>query len=142
MRATHFRLVSRANKSAASGKAPTSLSLFDQGIVQILEASVTGLQPKQTYVLAFSRRPDGGGPLEPLSAFMTNPAGAAIVNTTGPVRQIVRGEAGYIRRYFVIAPATMGPSGTTVQYCPPNMTGCAEQRKMSQAGSPVQVQAS
>jgi len=140
--ATHFRLVSRANKSAASGKAPTSLSLFDQGIVQILQASVTGLQPKQTYVLALSRRPDGGGPLEPLSAFMTNPAGAAIVNTTGPVRQIVRGEAGYIRRYFVIAPATMGHSGTSVQWCPPDMTGCAEQRKMSQVGSPVQVQPS
>ena len=110
--------------------------------MQILQASVTGLLPKQTYVLALSRRPDGGGPLEPLSAFMTNPAGAAIVNTTGPVRQIVRGEAGYIRRYFVIAPATMGQSGTSVQWCPPGMTGCSEQRKMSQVGSPVQVQAS
>jgi YVTN family beta-propeller protein len=138
--ATQFLLTSRANRSAGGTKAPTSLTLFDQGIVQILEASVTGLQPKQTYILAFSRRPDGSGPLEPLSAFMTNPAGAAIVNTTGPVRQIVRGEDGYTRRYFVIAPATMGPSGTAVQYCPPDMTGCTEQRKMSQVGSPVQVQ--
>jgi YVTN family beta-propeller protein len=139
--ATRFFLASRTNKSAAGRKAPTSLTLFDQGIVQILEAAVTGLQPKQTYVLAFSRRPDGSGPLEPLSAFTTNPAGAAIVNTTGPVRQIVRGENGYTRRYFVIAPATMGVSGTTVQYCAPSMDGCTEQRKMSQVGSPVQVQA-
>src|SRR5712675_1593251 len=35
-----------------SGKAPTSVSLFDQGLIQVLEASVTGLEPKQKYVLA------------------------------------------------------------------------------------------
>ena len=31
--------------------------------------------------------------MEPLAAFMTNPAGAAIVNATGPIRQIVKGDA-------------------------------------------------
>src|SRR5262249_39836918 len=38
---------------------PTSVSLFDQGLTQVLQASVTGLEPKQSYVLALS--PDPGG---------------------------------------------------------------------------------
>ena len=51
------------------------MSLFDQGLTQVLQASVTGLEPKQPYVLALAGEADGGGELEPLSAFMTNPAG-------------------------------------------------------------------
>src|ERR1700756_3363248 len=31
------------------GQAPTSVSLFDQGLIQVLQASVTGLTPKQKY---------------------------------------------------------------------------------------------
>jgi hypothetical protein len=62
------------------------VSLFDQGLVQILEASVTGLAPKQAYVLALAETADGSGALQPLAAFTTNPAGAAIVNATGPIR--------------------------------------------------------
>ena len=38
--------------------APTSMSLFDQGLVQVLQASVTGLEPKHTYVLALSLNPN------------------------------------------------------------------------------------
>jgi hypothetical protein len=55
------------------------------------------------YVLALSERADGGGKLEPLQGFMTNPAGSAIVNAVGPIRQIVQGEADTPRRYLVIA---------------------------------------
>ena len=68
---------------------PTSVSLFDQGLIQVLQASVTGLEPKQKYVLALSEQADGGGTLQPLAAFMTNAAGSAIVNAAGPIRQIV-----------------------------------------------------
>ena len=39
--------------------------------------SVTGLQPGQKYVLALAEQEDGSGPLQPLAAFMTNPAGSA-----------------------------------------------------------------
>src|SRR5246127_2420696 len=67
-------------RDAGDSKAPTSVSLFDQGLIQILQASVTGLQPKQKYVLALSEHEDGSGRLQPLAAFMTNPAGSAIVN--------------------------------------------------------------
>ena len=100
---------------AAGAKAPTSVSLYDQGLVQVLEASVTGLEPKQPYVLAFSERADGGGKLELLEGFMTNPAGSAIVNAIGPIRQIVEGAENAPRRYLVIASGSMTRQGKPVQ---------------------------
>src|SRR5262249_40536346 len=36
------------------GKPATSVSLFDQGLTQVLQAAVTGLEPKMAYVLALS----------------------------------------------------------------------------------------
>jgi len=110
--AAHFTLVAPA---ATGGTAPTSVSLFDQGLLQVLQASVTGLEPKQPYVLALARSPDGGGALEPLAAFTTNPAGSAIVNALGPIRQVVRAEVDAERRYLVIAPGTPTRAGAPVQ---------------------------
>jgi hypothetical protein len=95
--------------------APTSVALFDQGLIQVLEASVTGLLPGRPYVLAFADRSDGGGVLQPLASFVTNPAGSAIVNSVGPIRQIVRDAAGDKRRYLVIAPQVSGRPGAPVQ---------------------------
>src|SRR5262249_8268320 len=51
---------------------PTNVSLFDQGLTQVLQASVTGLEPKHLYVLALSTSPDGIGVLESLAEFTTN----------------------------------------------------------------------
>ena len=42
----------------------------------------------------------GGGVLEPLGAFTRNSAGAAIINALGPIRQIVRSDAGVQRRHL------------------------------------------
>jgi YVTN family beta-propeller protein len=97
------------------GKPATSVSLFEQGLTQVLQAAVTGLAPKQPYVLALASRPDGAGTLEPLSSFTANPAGAAIVNAVGPIRQIVRGDAKPERRYLVIVPGTPDRLGAPVQ---------------------------
>jgi YVTN family beta-propeller protein len=94
---------------------PTSISLFDQGLIQVLEASVTGLAPKSPFVLALAGRPDGAGPLQPLAAFTTNPAGAAIVNSTGPIRQLVRPDIGGQRHYLVIVSGTIGNLGHPLQ---------------------------
>jgi YVTN family beta-propeller protein len=94
---------------------PTSVALFDQGLTQVLQASVTGLAPKQPYVLALATRPDGSGALEPLSAFTTNPAGATIVNAVGPIRHLVQGTAPVERRYLVIVPGTADKPGRPVQ---------------------------
>jgi len=112
----HLSLVPVAQAKANDGtKAPTSVSLFDQGLLQVLQASATGLEPKQVFVLALSDQPDGGGVLEPLATFTTNPAGAAIVNAIGPIRQIVQGEQRVQRRYLVIAPGTADQHGAPVQ---------------------------
>lgn len=69
---------------------------------QILQASATGLEPKESYLLALADQADGKGKLEPLTQFMTNPAGAAIVNAVGPIRQIVDAQHADERRYLVI----------------------------------------
>ena len=57
----------------------------------------------------------GAGTLQPLAAFMSNPAGAAIVNAIGPIRQVVQADAGADRRYLVIAPGTALQPGRPVQ---------------------------
>ena len=113
--ATHLSLVHRSAATATTKPAPTSVTLFDQGLVQVVQASVTGLSPRSPYVLALSRKPDGSIPIEPLQAFTTNPAGAAIVNTVGPIRQIVKSDAPSERRYLVIAEGTADRVGDVVQ---------------------------
>jgi len=114
--ATHLALASVANgKPSASAGTPTSVTLFDQGLIQVLEASATGLVPMQPYVLALAEREDGSGALQPLASFTTNPAGAAIVNAIGPIRQIVQADRPADRRYLVIAPQANGAPGKPVQ---------------------------
>jgi YVTN family beta-propeller protein len=103
----------RVGKNPA--RALTSVSLFDQGLTQVLQAAVTGLEPRQSYVLSLAQRPDGGGALQPLANFMTNPAGSAIVSATGPIRQVVQGEQKVERRYLVIAKGSSEKPGPVVQ---------------------------
>jgi YVTN family beta-propeller protein len=101
--ALHLKMQFAASGRSPNGAAPTSVTLFDQGITQVFEAAVTGLKPSAAYTLALSTRADGAGRLEPLAEFTTNSAGAAIVNAVGPIRQLVRRGAGASRRYLVIA---------------------------------------
>jgi YVTN family beta-propeller protein len=112
--AAHLSLVS-ASGGKATDKFPTSVTLFDQGLSQVLEASVTGLHPMHPYVLALAAKADGGGSLEPLAAFMTNPAGSAIVNAIGPIREIVDAPEDAQRRYLVIVEGSIGKLGPAAQ---------------------------
>jgi YVTN family beta-propeller protein len=114
---THLALaaVAAAKKRDRNETAPTSVSLFDQGLTQVVQAAVTGLQPKQPYVLALSEHANGKGKLEPLATFMTNPAGSAIVNAVGPIRQVIKKEGDAPRRYLVIVPGTAAEPGQPVQ---------------------------
>lgn len=107
---THLDLVRVGSRSAV-----TSVSLFDQGVVQILEAAVTDLQPRTPYVLGLAERPDGSGALMTLAAFVTNPAGGAIVNATGPIRAIVRGAPPSSRRFLVVVSGKPDKLGAPVQ---------------------------
>jgi hypothetical protein len=49
-------------KLAAAGRSmSTTVSLFDQGLTQMLQAAVTGLEPDKPYVLALTSNSDGTG---------------------------------------------------------------------------------
>ncbi len=109
--------VTRLALAGPDGKPASEVSLFDQGQVQVLQASVTGLEPKKPYVLALAEEPKANGRLQPLAGFMSNPAGSAIVNSVGPIRQIVQplATATQTRRYLVIATGTPKDIGRPVQ---------------------------
>ncbi|RFB81431.1 YncE family protein [Methylovirgula sp. 4M-Z18] len=109
---THLTL---AAVGKSGGEPPTSISLFDQGLIQVLQASVTGLESKKPYILALSTALDGNGELQPLANFMTNPAGSAIVNATGPIRQIVQSDVKGEKRYLVIAENAAGKPRNVIQ---------------------------
>jgi YVTN family beta-propeller protein len=115
--ATHLELASFIDGkiSSSAGRVPTTVSLFNQGLAQVLQASVTGLQPKQPYVLALSSDPSGDGKLEALAAFTTNPAGSAIVNAVGPIMQVIHGGDQVPRRYLVIFSGSPDAMGAVVQ---------------------------
>ncbi len=110
--AAHLKLAAKGSKE---NTAPTSVTLFDQGLTQVLQAAVSGLDPKKPYVLALSDKPDGSGELQALSSFMTNPAGSAIVNAVGPIRQIVEAKHKDEKRYLVVAASVEGKPGNVVQ---------------------------
>ncbi|WP_321858374.1 YncE family protein [Paraburkholderia tropica] len=114
----HLYLGAAGAHASGAENFPTSVALFDQGLLQVLQASVTGLKPKQPYVLGLADRADGSGRIDALANFMTNPAGSAIVNAIGQIRQVVsvnapQADAG--RRYLVIVPLIDGHTGSPVQ---------------------------
>jgi YVTN family beta-propeller protein len=114
----HLTMMAVGGTPGAAANAPTSVALFDQGLLQVLQASVTGLTPKSPYVLGLADHADGSGNIEPLTNFMTNPAGSAIVNALGQIRQVITSDAGAPdnrRRYLVIAPQVSGKPGALVQ---------------------------
>lgn len=101
--------------SSGSTRAETTVTVNNQGLVDSLEAAVTGLAPKKPYVLALSDNADGSGSLEPVAKFMANPAGAQIVVAIGPLRKAVEGKGVGPRRYLVIAPFSDDKPGAPVQ---------------------------
>ena len=100
---------------APAGKSVTQVTLFNQGLVQVLQAAVTGLEPKKSYTLALATNANGEGQLQPLAGFMTNPAGAAIVDTVGPIGQLIEAKGDDARRYLVIASGSVDEIGKGVQ---------------------------
>lgn len=98
-----------------NGVRRSTVSVFEQGITQVLQAAVTGLAPMHPYALALAAGADGQGPLDPLADFTTNAAGAAIVNAVGPIRQIIELGGAAPRRFLVVAPIVDGKVGAPVQ---------------------------
>jgi len=114
--AAHLTLIRVGDTASSYAPAPqTTVALFDQGLVQVVQAAVTGLEPGKPYVLSLATQPDGSGDRQALATFVANPAGSAIVNAIGPIRQIVEAQAAVQRRYLVIAPQSAGAVGAAVQ---------------------------
>lgn len=103
-------------QGSSAAKASTTVTLNYQGSLDLLEAAVTGLHPYTNYTLGYA--PDLGDPgnnFQALSTFKTNAAGAQIVESIGPFRQIVAGtpQAGD-QRFLEIVP-TGGTQPAQVQ---------------------------
>jgi YVTN family beta-propeller protein len=109
--AVHLALAAPGSKQA------TTVSLFDQGLTQVLQAAVAGLEAGTPYILALASKPDGTGEIEPLAQFMTNAAGAQIINAVGPISQIVdpATQARDERRYLTVMTVENGKPGRPVQ---------------------------
>ena len=116
--------------AAPGGKTTTTVSLFDQGLTQVLQAAVVGLEPTTPYILALTSNPDGTGTVEPIARFMTNPAGAQIVNAVGPIRQIVEPavRARDQRRYLAVMAVENGKPGRALQLQQPETTRSSLER--------------
>ena len=93
----------------------TTATINNQGLVDIVQAAVTGLEPKKTYFLATSTQADGSGTLTPIAKFMSNPAGAAIVGAVGALRSTLAGNGGAARAYLVVATEQDGKPGKALQ---------------------------
>src|ERR1700738_3501486 len=99
------------NPDTAAAGATTTVTLNYQGSIDLLEAAVTGLDPTASYTLGLV--PNLGAPaqdFQPLATFQTNAAGAQIVESLGPLRQVVAGSPQLEdqhdeRRFLEIVPA-------------------------------------
>jgi YVTN family beta-propeller protein len=106
-KAGHLALSSPRGESAARA----TVSVNQIGSLDLLQAAVTGLKPGATYTLwlAASRTPPFGRK-ESLATFKANLAGAQIVQTIGPLKQILAGPINdpaeeKSRRYLLVTPA-------------------------------------
>lgn len=93
------------------------MTVNNQGPLDILEAAVSGLQPGNVYELVLVERPVVPyGEVQSLAQFTANPAGAAIVTTVGPLKQVVVASPDRPpRRYLAIVPLKGGEQGAPVQ---------------------------
>jgi YVTN family beta-propeller protein len=103
---SHFKLGPKDSNAVA-----TTVTASSQGLVDYVQAAVTGVEPKQAYFLATAPNADGSGALVKLARFTGNPAGAAIVDAVGELRTVLNGSE-TSRRYLVIAKEA---DGTVVQ---------------------------
>jgi YVTN family beta-propeller protein len=102
--ALHVALV-----AAGTQDVKTTVAVNNQGLIDLLEAAVSGLVPKTSYVLALAANADGSGALEPIAKFTAGADGGAIPVSIGPFRRDLAGGGTTARRFLVIAP--VDPSG-------------------------------
>jgi YVTN family beta-propeller protein len=94
--------------------AQASVAVNSLGLLDLVQVAAVGLTPGSEYqvYLAESDHPPYGK-LEPLAAFKTNPAGAAIVQAIGPLKTLAAGSgasAGMPSRRFLLVSELKDPS--------------------------------
>ena len=96
--ALHFNLVAApqqqksSSSNSSAGFVLSSVVVNSQGLIDSLEAAVTGLKPGQQYVLALADNRDGSGEaVEPVAKFLGGADGAASVAVLGPFRDMLMG---------------------------------------------------
>jgi YVTN family beta-propeller protein len=81
-----------SNTDSNASRPSTTVTLNNQGPLDLLEAAVTGLDPNASYTLGLVPDLQGSDQnFQPLATFQTNAAGAQIVESLGPLRQVVAG---------------------------------------------------
>ncbi len=77
-----------------SSKVLTSVAVNSQGLLDLVEAAVTGLEPKAKYQLVLIETSAGAAPRTiPIAGFQANPAGAAVVVAFAPTKTLVAANA-------------------------------------------------
>jgi hypothetical protein len=90
---------------SAASTAPTTVTLNNQGPIDLLEAAVTGLQPATSYTLGYVPNLAAPGQnFQPLNTFATNAAGAQIAESIGVLREVLAGTP-QPEDFLVIVPA-------------------------------------
>ena len=85
-KAAHLTLAS----PVAGSPVRATISVNAVGPLDVLQAAVTGLEPNRSYTLwLVNSRTAPFGKKDPLATFATNVAGAQIVQTIGPLRQVL-----------------------------------------------------
>ncbi len=115
-KAAHLTLVSPSKGSAAHA----TVSVNTLGPLDLLQAAVSGLKPGQMYTLWLATsRSEPFGKKEPLATFKTNVAGAQIVQTIGPLRQVLTrpadGAAEQEKKRFLLVTAVDSEAAELIQ---------------------------
>jgi YVTN family beta-propeller protein len=94
----------------------TTVAVNNQGLIDLLEAAVSGLVPKNSYVVALASNRDGSGALEPIAKFTAGADGGAIPVSIGAFERALTGDDQTPPRFLVIAQVdTNGNIGPVVQ---------------------------
>jgi len=105
-------------------KADASVAVNSLGLLDLIQIAAVGLAPSsqyQVYLAELDRAPFGR--LEPLATLKTNPDGAGIVQTIGPLKSLSDGTATYApaaSRRFLIVTELSDPSRVILQQAKPS----------------------
>jgi hypothetical protein len=104
--------------------AQASVAVNSLGLVDLLQIAAEGLTPKSQYQVYLAESDHAPfGKLEPLAILRTNPDGAGIVQTVGPLKSVSAGtatDAAMGSRKFLVVSELSDPSRVVLQQTRPS----------------------